>query len=192
MENSLYCPSPRKLDKQTSTSHISLAHLYLKYDSSKKAPCGMKEARFKSTNCMIPFVWHSEKGNTIGKKGLPRWLRGQESACNAGDVGLIPGSGRSPGEGNGNPLQYTCMGNLMDRGIWLQSLGLQRVGRDFMTEHSPTHREENRSVVVMVEGGVEKVTWGIFGGGDRHNILNFGGSCKTVHVCQTSELFPLK
>ena len=38
--------------------------------------------------------------------------------ANAGDVGLIPGLGRSPGEGNGNPLQYSCWDNLMDRGAW--------------------------------------------------------------------------
>ena len=38
--------------------------------------------------------------------------------ANAGDVGLIPGSGRSPGDGNGNPLQYSCLGNPMDRGAW--------------------------------------------------------------------------
>ena len=38
--------------------------------------------------------------------------------ANAGDTGLIPGSGRSPGEGNGNPLQYSCLGNAMDRGAW--------------------------------------------------------------------------
>ena len=43
---------------------------------------------------------------------------GKESACNAGDLGLIPGSGRCPGAGNGNPLQYSCLGNLMDRGTW--------------------------------------------------------------------------
>ena len=43
---------------------------------------------------------------------------GKESACNAGDSGLIPGSGRSPGEGNGNPLQYSCLENSMDRGAW--------------------------------------------------------------------------
>ena len=42
----------------------------------------------------------------------------KESACNAGDLGLIPGSGRSPGEGNGNPLQYSCLENPMDRGAW--------------------------------------------------------------------------
>ena len=40
------------------------------------------------------------------------------SACNAGDLGSIPGSGRSPGERNGNPLQYFCLENSMDRGAW--------------------------------------------------------------------------
>ena len=43
---------------------------------------------------------------------------GTESACNAGDPGLIPGLARSPGEGNGNPLQYSCLENPMDRGAW--------------------------------------------------------------------------
>ena len=42
----------------------------------------------------------------------------KESACNAGDPGLIPRLGRSPGEGNGNPLQYSCLYNPMDRGAW--------------------------------------------------------------------------
>ena len=41
-----------------------------------------------------------------------------ESACKAGDPGSIPGSGRSPGEGNGNPLQYPCLENPMDGGAW--------------------------------------------------------------------------
>ena len=47
-----------------------------------------------------------------------RSLGGDKHACSAGDAGLIPGSGRSPGEGNGNPPQYSCLGNLMDRGAW--------------------------------------------------------------------------
>ena len=42
----------------------------------------------------------------------------KKSACNAGDPGSIPGSGRSSGEGNGNPLQYSCLENSMDRGAW--------------------------------------------------------------------------
>ena len=48
--------------------------------------------------------------------GLPRCLSGKESACNIGYRGSIPESGRSPGEGNGNPLQYSSLGNPMDRG----------------------------------------------------------------------------
>ena len=51
-------------------------------------------------------------------KGFPHSSVGKESACNAGDLGLIPGSGRSPGEGNGNPLQYLCLENPIDRGAW--------------------------------------------------------------------------
>ena len=43
---------------------------------------------------------------------------GKESSCNAGDLGLIPGSGRSPGEGNGNPLQYSCLENPVDKEAW--------------------------------------------------------------------------
>ena len=49
---------------------------------------------------------------------FPGGSGGKESACNAGDLGLIPGSGRSSGEGNGNPLQYSCPGNPMDGVAW--------------------------------------------------------------------------
>ena len=50
--------------------------------------------------------------------GFPGGSAGKESALNVGDLGSIPGLGRSPGEGNGNPLQYYCLENLMDRGAW--------------------------------------------------------------------------
>ena len=50
--------------------------------------------------------------------GLPCSSDGNESACSAGDPGLIPGLRRFPGEGNGNPLQYSCLENSMDRGTW--------------------------------------------------------------------------
>ena len=50
--------------------------------------------------------------------GFPGGSDGKASACNEGDLGSIPGSERSPGEGNGNPLQYSCLENLMDRGAW--------------------------------------------------------------------------
>ena len=51
-------------------------------------------------------------------KGFPGGSDGKESACNAGDPGLILGSGRSPGGGNGYLLQYSCLENSMDRGTW--------------------------------------------------------------------------
>ena len=58
----------------------------------------------------------------------------KESACNAGDLGLIPGLGRSPEEGNGYPLQYSCLENPMDREPGgLQSMGSNRVGHDWAT-----------------------------------------------------------
>ena len=50
--------------------------------------------------------------------GLPRWLRGKEPTCQAGNMSLIPGLGKSPGEENGIPLQDSCLGNPMDRGAW--------------------------------------------------------------------------
>ena len=54
----------------------------------------------------------------ILRLGFPGDSDGKESACNAGDLGSIPGSGRSPGEGNGYPFQYSCLENPMDRVAW--------------------------------------------------------------------------
>ena len=71
------------------------------------------------------------------------WLSGKEFACSAADighVGLIPGLAKAPGEGNGSPLQYSCLGNPMDRGgWWLQFMGSQRVRHDWALTH--THHE---------------------------------------------------
>ena len=62
---------------------------------------------------------------------FPGGSNGKESAYNAGDLGLIPGSGRSPGEGNGNPLHYSCLENPIDEDPGrLESMGSQRVGHD--------------------------------------------------------------
>ena len=61
--------------------------------------------------------------------GFPHSSVGKESACNAGDPGLIPGLGRSPGEANDNPLQYSCLENQMDKGAWWATVhGVARVG----------------------------------------------------------------
>ena len=71
------------------------------------------------------------KRKTFGEKynkliivfmGLPDDSDGKESACNAGDLGPIPGLGRSPGGGHGNPCQYCCLENPTDRGAWRATL----------------------------------------------------------------------
>ena len=59
--------------------------------------------------------------------GFPGGSAGKESACNVGDLGSIPALGTSPGEGHGNPLQYSGLENYMDRGAWLEATGSQRV-----------------------------------------------------------------
>ena len=71
----------------------------------------------------VPFLGREdllEKGKAIHSSivGLPGGSAAKESACNVGDLGSIPGLGRSPGGGNGNPLLYSCLENLMDRGAW--------------------------------------------------------------------------
>ena len=61
--------------------------------------------------CMAESLCSSPRNITSGSDG-------KASACNAGDLGFIPGLGRSAGEGNGNPLQYSCLENSMDVGAW--------------------------------------------------------------------------
>ena len=68
---------------------------------------------------------------------FPGGTDGKESACNAGNLGSIPGSGRSPREGNGYPLYYSCLENPMDRGAW-QAL-VHRVVQSQMTEQLTLH-----------------------------------------------------
>ena len=74
--------------------------------------------------------------------GFPHSSIGKESACSAGDPGLIPGSGKSPGEGNGNPLQYSCLENRMDRGACQATVhGVTRIRQDLETKPSPIQRK---------------------------------------------------
>ena len=76
---------------------------------------------------MYPYV-HCFPGGSVSK----------ESACSAGDPGLIPGSGRSPGEGNGNPLQCSCLEKPTDRGAWWATVhGVTRVRHDLVTQPPP-------------------------------------------------------
>ena len=73
-----------------------------------------------------------------GPVGFPHSSVSKEPACSAGDPGSIPGWGRSPGEGNGNPFQYSCLENPMDRGAWGATVhGVSRVGHNLATK--PPH-----------------------------------------------------
>ena len=86
--------------------------------------------------------------------GFPDGSYDKESACNAGDLGLIPGSGRSPGEGNGKPLQYSCLENPMDRGAWHYSPWGCRVRHDWVTNtHIHTYRQ---LTMLWVPGGQQR------------------------------------
>ena len=66
----------------------------------------------------ILYHLSNQEGPSLLHFWLPSWLSGKESACNTTEVYSIPGSGRSPGKGHGNPLQYSCLENSMDRGAW--------------------------------------------------------------------------
>ena len=58
--------------------------------------------------------------------GLPKWLSNKESTCKAGDTGSIPGSGKFPGEGNGNPLQYSCLESSQRSLVWYTACGVTK------------------------------------------------------------------
>ena len=81
--------------------------------------CSVPWQLFKSLSKMskMPISWKKKKGR-MTVLGFPGGSEVKASASNAGDSGLIPGLGRSPGEGNGKPLQYSCLENPMDREVW--------------------------------------------------------------------------
>ena len=85
--------------------------------------------------------------------GFPGGSDGKESACNARDLGSIPGSGRSPGEGNGNPLHYSCPENSMDRGAWWATVHGVAKSQTHLSHnthtHTHTHTHTQRSLSVI-------------------------------------------
>ena len=73
---------------------------------------------FLAHHKLLGFTFTSGFPGGLVVKGFPGGSEVKASASNVGDLGSIPGSGRSPGEGNGNPLQYSCLENPMDGGAW--------------------------------------------------------------------------
>ena len=83
----------------------------------------------------------------------------KESTCNAGDPGFIPRSARSPREGNGNPLQYSCLESSMDRGAWWAAVcgvGLHRVGHDSATHTHPFLPPQNSMCFVITNWPIRR------------------------------------
>ena len=91
------------------------------------------------------FLWPSH-GNNMG---FPSGSDGKASLCNAGDPGLIPGLGRSPREGTGNPLQYSCLENPVDREAWQATVhGSQEVRHDWATNTQHNTHNNNLSTAL--------------------------------------------
>ena len=111
-------------------------------------------------------------------QGFPGGSVGKGSTYNAGDTGSIPGSGRSPGGGHGNPLQYSCLENPMDRGAWQATFHRVAKSRTWLKElhtHTHTHTHgrfgrENR--LVFVSDGFHFSQWNRRGRGHQ---LSMGG-----------------
>ena len=101
--------------KKSSSPKLCPTHVH------KMALWGLPEAAENPKVSEYPPLRSSSSAHTFGTsqcehQGLPGGSQGKESACNTEERGLIPGWGRSPGEGHGNSLQYSCLGNSMDRG----------------------------------------------------------------------------
>ena len=106
--------------------------------------------------------------------GFPGGSVSKESACNAGEAGTVPKLGRSSGEGNGNPPQYSCLENPMDRGAWggLQSMGSQRVGQDWSDWACTCACTYSRYLLRMLEEQ-QRGLWGCGGvGGDKIRLVS--------------------
>ena len=114
--------------------------LILQINNRRVFKCAVKQQ--KLDNASLVQRQAGEENKSLGKKytGLPWSLSGKESTCDAGDLGSIPGLGRSPGEGNGYPLQYSCLDNPIDRGAWWATI--HGVMKSWMTErHTFTHKK---------------------------------------------------
>ena len=88
---------------------------------------------------LVTFLDAFNYRNSSPSQRASHWLSGKESACSAGDVGSNPGLGRSPGKGNGNLLQHSCLEIAMDRGAWQVTVHrVARIGHDLATKHTRT------------------------------------------------------
>ena len=101
--------------------------------------------------------------------GFPGGLEGKASTCNVGDLGSIPESGRSPGEGNGNPLQYSCLENPMDRGAWEAAVHEVTKSRTQLSDFtSPLRRQ---AIINVDKDGEKRKTLCTVGAINGYNLI---------------------
>ena len=126
-----HCP-PETLQGEISSSSPPLLLRKLVWSDPSGKAC-LPQADSTS----IQMVYTPVFASTREAEGFPGGSDSKVSACNAGDLGSIPELGRSPGEGNGYPLQYSCLENSLDRGAWWAIVhGLQRVGHNWGTNNT--------------------------------------------------------
>ena len=116
--------------------------------------------------------------------GFPGGSVSKESICNAGDLSLIPGSGRTPGKGNGNPLQCSCLGNSKDRGAGrLQSMGHKDLD---MTERARAHTHTHTHTLL---GDNTRELQGNFN--IKYTTLKTGALCLVHQLCIIKDMAPI-
>ena len=134
-------PKRRKKKKKTIHKITTIAQLV------KNPPAMQERSRFHSWVRKIP--WRRDRLPTPVFLGFPGGWVGKESACNAGDLGLIPGLGRSPRVGNGNPLQYSCLGNFMGGRAWQAIVHGVTKSQTLTHTHTHTHTHNRRMLLVF-------------------------------------------
>ena len=96
---------------------------------------------------------------TTGFWGFPGVSEGNESACSAGHLDLIPGLGKSPGGGQGNPLQYSCLENPMDRGAWRATVHGVAKSHDWAPKHSTAQVSVPEKYCYIIKNKDSNCTW---------------------------------
>ena len=109
---------------------------------------------YKNESILVPAV-NISPHQIISILHTTRWISGKESVCRCRrhrSTGAIPGSGRSPGEGTGNPLEYSCLENPMDRGAWQATVQGVTKSRAQLSTHAHTHHLYQPAAVVHYTG----------------------------------------
>ena len=112
-----------------------------------------KKKKNEGKDCFPRYSAH--KASPTSEVGLPWWLTVKNPSVNAGDTGSIPGLRRSSGGGNGNPLQYSCLGNHIDRGAWgvYSPWHCKRVGHHLATQQQLLKSLPSKAVAGILQRG---------------------------------------